>query len=72
LQDTTDTVVPVSASDARCSTAEFSMRKQPDDCARPMDFTSLMQVKSHRAQRVFEAGRHLPRKAAVTFAHFGR
>ena len=42
------------------------MRKQPDDCALPMDFTSLVQVKSHRAQRVFEAARHLLRKAAVT------
>jgi len=48
------------------------MRKQPDDCARPMDFTSLVEVNSHRAQRVFEAARHLPRKAAVTFAHFSR
>ena len=37
------------------------MRKQPDDCARPMDFTSLVQVRAI-AQPVFEAARHLLRR----------
>jgi hypothetical protein len=39
---TTDTVVPISVMDARCMTAELSMRKQPEDCALPIDFTSLV------------------------------
>ena len=39
---TTLTGVPISVIEARCRTEAFNMRKQPDDSARPIDFTSLV------------------------------
>ena|SRR5262245_61008834 len=39
---TTATRVPTSTKPARCSTAEFIIRKQPEDRARPIDLASLV------------------------------
>ena len=77
-ESTTVTLVPVSVREARWRAAELSMRKQPDDCARPMDFASLVpwmrykvspKIKSDRAQRIAHAARHSPGQARITFAH---
>ena len=39
---TTLTFVPISAMDARCRTLALSIRKQPEDAARPIDLASLV------------------------------
>ena len=39
---TTATRVPISTSVDKCSTAAFNMRKQPDDCARPIERASFV------------------------------